>query len=86
MLFAPLIIVDQASWHVRREARAGTAIWTEYTLDGARYTDLTVLVPERTLIPRDRIAHGVRASCRGLERDDVVDWLGRAGFQIATRP
>lgn len=82
MLFAPLIVIEQASWHVYRAGASGIAIWTEYEIGGARYTDLSVLVPERTLVPRDRIAHGIQTSIRGVARYEVATRLTDAGYKV----
>lgn len=83
MPFAALKVLEQACWVVRRGDAAGVAIWTEYEIGGARDTELVVLAPERVLLPRDRIAHGVRDAVRGLTRERAAQWLEEAGYRMA---
>lgn len=73
-------VLEQAAWVVIHAAHRGVAIWTAHQISGKRRTQLIVLAPERTLLPRDSIAHGVKAHANGIERADVEAWLVAHGY------
>lgn len=76
------LVVDQRAVTVAGADHRGVAVWTEYEIDGRRYTEVVVLAPERTLLPRDRIAHGVRAWERNVAREALEPWLARVGYEV----
>ena len=77
---------NQVALFVRsRDGRVRLATWTEWRARGSLRREVVVWRVVRTLLPRDRIGHGMERHGLDVAREDLEAWLEAHEYTIVSR-